>query len=45
METGFGSYVDNNMSYATFLNICNIIKSFENDSEKLLRWFLGNQQK
>ena len=44
-QTEFVWYVDNNTTYPTSLNICNIIKSLENDYDKLHQWFLDNQQR
>ena len=44
-QTEFVWYVDNNTTDPTSLNICNIIKSLENDYDKLHQWFLDNQQR
>ena len=44
-ETDFASYADDNTPYALGDNIDDIIKSLEDDSINLFKWFLDNQMK
>ena len=44
-ETDFASYADDNAPYALGDNIDDIIKSLEDDSINLFKWFLDNQIK
>ena len=44
-ETDFASYADDNTPYALGDSIDDIIKSLEDDSINLFKWFLDNQMK
>ena len=44
-ETGFASYADDNTPYPLGDSIDDVIKSLEDDSVNLFKWFLDNQMK
>ena len=44
-ETEFGSYADDNTPYTSGQNIDNVIRTLENDSVRLFKWFSNNQMK
>ena len=44
-ETEFASYADNNTPYTSGQNIDNVIRTLENDSVRLFKWFSNNQMK
>ena len=44
-ETEFASYADDNTPYTSGQNIDNVIRSLENDSVRLFKWFSDNQMK
>ena len=44
-ETDFASYADDNTPYALEDSINDVIKSLEDDSVNLFKWFLDNQMK
>ena len=44
-EADFSSYADDNIPFVTCDSIENFIKSLENDSKKLFKWFAENQIK
>ena len=44
-ETDFASYADGNTAFITCDSIDDVIKSLENDSLKLLKWFAEKQMK
>ena len=44
-KTDFASYADDNTPYALGDSIDHIIKSLEDDSINLFKWFLDNQLK
>ena len=44
-ETDFTSYADDNTPYALGDSIDDVIKSLQNDSVNLFKWFLDNQMK
>ena len=44
-ETEFASYTDNNTPYTSGQNIDNVIRTLENDSVRLFKWFSNNQMK
>ena len=44
-KTEFASYADDNTPYTSGQNIDNVIRSLENDSVRLFKWFSDNQMK
>ena len=44
-ETEFASYADDNASYTSGQNINDVIRTLENDSVRLFKWFSNNQIK
>ena len=44
-ETGFAIYADDNTPYLSGDSIDDVIKSLEDDSINLFKWFLDNQMK
>ena len=44
-ETDFASYADDNAAYVSGESIDDVIKSLEDDSINLFKWFLDNQMK
>ena len=44
-KTEFASYADDNTPYNSGQNIDNVIRTLENDSVRLLKWFSNNQMK
>ena len=44
-KTEFASYADDNTSYNSGQNIDNVIRTLENDSVRLFKWFSNNQMK
>ena len=44
-ETEFASYADDNTPYTSGQNIDNVIRTLENDSVRLFKWFSNNQMK
>ena len=44
-ESEFASYAHDNTSYTSGQNIDNVIRTFENDSVRLFKWFSNNQMK
>ena len=44
-ETKFATYADDNTSYTSDQNIDNVIRTLENDSVRLFKWFSNNQTK
>ena len=44
-ETDFASFADDNTPYALGDGIDDVIKSLEDDSINLFKWFLNNQMK
>ena len=44
-ETEFASYDDDNTPYLASDNIDDVIKTLENDSIRLFKWFSDNQMK
>ena len=44
-ETEFASYADNNTPCTSGQNIDNVIRTLENDSVRLFKWFSNNQMK
>ena len=44
-ETDFASYADDNTPYVLGDSIDDVIKSLEDDSINLFKWFLDNQMK
>ena len=44
-ETEIASYADDNTPYTSCQNIDNVIRTLENDSVRLFKWFSNNQMK
>ena len=44
-ETEFASYADDNAPYTSGQNINDVIRTLENDSVRLFKWFSNNQIK
>ena len=44
-ETEYACHADDNTPYTSGQNIDNIIKTLENDSVRLFKWFSKNQTK
>ena len=44
-ETEIASYADDNTPYTSCQNIGNVIRTLENDSVRLFKWFSNNQMK
>ena len=44
-DTEFASYADDNTHYTSGQNIDNVIKTLENDSVRLFKWFSNNKMK
>ena len=44
-KTEFASYADDNTPYTSGQNIDNVIRTLENDSVRLFKWFSNNQMK
>ena len=44
-ETEFATYADDNTPYTSGQNIDDVIRTLENDSVRLFKWFSNNQMK